>query len=90
MFVVFRAESPVQSAHIHSMGREPRAESPVQRAHLFTFYGQRAPGREPFAESTSALYLFRESESKTQYSFVLRGCDSSILYQRATRRLHFY
>jgi len=80
----------VQSAHIHSMGREPRAESPVQRAHLFTFYGQRAPGREPFAESTSALYLFRESESKTQYSFVLRGCDSSILYQRATRRLHFY
>ena len=31
------------------------------------------------------LYLFRESESKTQYPFVLRGCDSSILYQRATK-----
>jgi len=81
----------------------------VQSAHI-RIYGQRAPGREPsaestpvyilwaespgqralFAESTSALYLFRESESKTQYSFVLRGCDSSILYQRATRRLHFY
>ena len=39
------------------------------------------------------LYLFRESESKTQYPFVLRGCDSSILCQSQilpARRLYFY
>ena len=42
MFVVFRAESPVQSAHIR-------------------IYGQRAPGREPSAESTPVYILWAES-----------------------------
>ena len=82
MFVVFRAEGPVQSAHFRiygqrAPGREPSAESTP----VYILWAESPGGREPCAESTSALYLFRESESKTQYSFVLRGCVSSILYR---------